>query len=203
MSVWSGFSPLPMAKVADTSSQVAAQRVAFRMASASLALCLLGSVALTVVFLWHGGTDTPWVLAWTVLPVTLSVLGVAFSRSHRNGPMWMITGAMAGFALLAIMSMGPFYACGVLLMLVASVVHVRAARPGWRVNLIPVWFLAGVTSLSLVFLLFDFVYNNERHRVVHGPGIAWAGWLFAGLCAVLVAAESSAEHSGRVVRQRP
>ena len=158
------------------------KRAAFFAASISVALCVLGSMRAAAVFRF----DQPQVLAWTPLPVGLAIIGTLASLSRWMGPIWLCTGALFGFVVLGAWSLGLFYGYGAMVMLLAALAHLAAARPGWRTLLVPVWVAAGAGGVSAVFFLRDVSRSNAFMQVTHADAVLWGTWLFVAALVLLL-----------------
>lgn len=160
------------------------KRIAFFVASLSVAFCVLGSMRAAAVFRFA----QPRVLAWTTLPLALAITGMSSSLSRWLGPIWLSTGALFGFVVITAWSLGGFYAAGALVMLVAALVHLAAVRPGWRTLLVPVWMGAGAGSVSAVFFLRDLLHSNAYMQETHADVVLWGTWLFVAMSLLLLLA---------------
>jgi hypothetical protein len=160
------------------------RRVAFVLASSSLAVCVLGSMAAAAMF---RGTRDVRILAWMALPLGMATAGVSATLGGQIGPIWFCTGTLFGFVVLAAWSLGGFYAAGALLMLIAAVAHLTGIRPRWRVLLAPLWLLAGVGFPAVVFWVRDRVQERDTFHIQEAPAVVWGGWLFLVMCGILLA----------------
>ena len=102
------------------------------------------------------------------------------------GPIWLCTGALFGFVVLAAWSLGLFYGYGAMVMLLAALAHLAAVRPGWRTLLVPVWVAAGAGSVSAVFFLRDVSRSNAYTQVTHADAVLWGTWLFVAALVLLL-----------------
>jgi hypothetical protein len=165
------------------------RQVAFVVASLSVALCVLGSMRAVATFRANltpfNRADTV-VLMWMVLPMTLGAAGMMSSLSRWMGPIWLCTGGLFGFVILAAWSLGLFYAYAAVVMLVAALVHLTAVRPHWRTLLAPLWLLNGAGAVAAVFFVRDVLQNNEYMHVTHAAAVVWGTWLFIAVSLLLL-----------------
>ena len=152
------------------------KRAAFFVACLSVALCVLGSMRAVATFRANltplNSADIA-VLAWMALPLALATTGMLASLSRWMGPIWICTGALFGFVIVAAWSLGLFYGYGALVMFVAALIHLAAVRPGWKTVLVPLWMLAGTSGVSAVFFVRDVFQSNEYQYVTHAPIVVW------------------------------
>ena len=165
------------------------RQAAFVVASLSVALCVLGSMRAVATFranLTQFNRADISVLMWMALPMTLGVAGMISSLSLWMGPIWLCTGGLFGFVILAAWSLGPFYAYAALTMFVAALVHLSTVRPRWRTLLAPLWMLNGAGAVPAVFFVRDALQNSEHDYVTHAAAVVWGTWLFVAVSAVLL-----------------
>jgi hypothetical protein len=166
-----------------------AKHAAFVMASLSVALSVLGSMRAVATF---RANLTPFnradivVLVWMALPMTLGVAGMISSLSRWMGPIWLCTGGLFGFVILAAWSLGLFYAYAALTMFVAALVHLTTVRPRWRTLFAPLWLLDGAAALAAVFFVGDALLNSESMQVTHAPAVVWGTSLFVAASMALL-----------------
>ena len=141
---------------------------------------------------------------WMAFPLVVSVAGTLFSLKAWSGPLWTCAGALCGFVVLALWSIGGFYYRAALAMLAAAVVHtVQPSRNGaWRVIAGLLWMVAGVSGLGTFFRALawwqsgesdDTVTTPTGYRHVHdahyvsvAPIEVWASWMFVTVCIMLI-----------------
>jgi hypothetical protein len=126
------------------------------------------------------------VLMWMALPMTLGVAGMISSLSRWMGPIWLCTGGLFGFMILAAWSLGLFYAYAALVMFVAALVHLATVRPRWKSLLAPLWLLNGAGSVAALFFVRDVLRSSEYRHVTYAPAIVWGSSLFVALSVVLL-----------------
>jgi hypothetical protein len=163
-----------------------AKRIAIVLATCGMVLCLPGTAIAARVVNIHAG-HIPRLFLWTLLPLSLAV--VSCRQIARGGAMWTVwapVGALWGFVVAAAWSLGPFYAPGGLLLLLATVVHLIALG-GWRhAPLAMLWFTAGMTSLGPVFLTLDWIRSmTPGVSVDHAEAVVVGSWVFLGTFVVL------------------
>jgi hypothetical protein len=123
-------------------------------------------------------------LLWVLVPF-LSSAGV-FASVHRSAwaPVWALTGTSCGFVVLASWSIGLFFAPSALLLFFAALAHLVSTRLTWRALLIPGWFIAGATTVCILFVLRDLQLLREG-RTTEAPAIVAGAWISAGVWAFL------------------
>jgi len=165
------------------------KRAAFFVACLSVALCVLGSMRAVATFRANltplNSADIA-VLAWMALPLALATTGMLASLSRWMGPIWICTGALFGFVIVAAWSLGLFYGYGALVMFVAALIHLAAVRPGWKTVLVPLWMLAGTSGVSAVFFVRDVFQSNEYQYVTHAPIVVWGSETFIAISTALL-----------------
>jgi len=137
-------------------------------------------------------------------PLVVSVAGTLFSLKAWSGPLWTCAGAMCGFVVLALWSIGGFFYPAALAMLAAAVVHTAQAsrQTTWRVVAGLLWMVAGVSGLGTFLRVLawsqsgeidytvttptGYRHVHEAHSVSVAPIEVWASWMFVVVSAVLI-----------------
>jgi hypothetical protein len=147
------------------------------------------------VFVANSGHGPGVLGLWMLLPIALAAAAIAAVRTQRIGAVWMTVGAVWGFVIIAAWSLGTFFAAEGLALLVAGGLHLAAVRPGWRLLLVPLWFVAGAAAICPIFILRDVVWEMQGQghaTVTHADIVVWGCWLFAGTLMFLGVVEAIA-----------
>lgn len=166
-----------------------AKQAAFAVASLGMALCVLGSMRAVSTFranLMPFNRGDIVVLMWMALPMALGVAGMISSLGRWMAPIWLCTGGLFGFVILAAWSLGLFYAYAALMMFVAALVHLTTIRPRWRTVLAPLWLLDGAGAIAAVFFVRDALQNSAQRYVIQARAVVWGNSLFIAVSLVLL-----------------
>jgi hypothetical protein len=155
-----------------------------------MALCVIGTVtAARAVFVNTGHLQA--INLWSALPLgAAAVSGVQIIRGGPSWTVWVPVGTLCAFVVFAMWSLGLFYAHGALAFLAAAIVHL-AWLGAWRqIPLVCLWFAAGASGLSLVFLASDWIRAlTAGVAVSHAEAVVFGSWIFCGVAAALIARE--------------
>lgn len=140
------------------------------------------------VFVANSGQGPGLLGLWMLIPIALSAAAIAAVRSPSIGLMWAIVGAVWGFVIIAMWSLGPFFAWEGFSLLAAGACHTIAAGARWRLLLVPLWLVAGASALCPVFLVVDLVREASSHgsmTVTHAPAIVYGSEIWVGAATLL------------------
>ena len=152
------------------------------------------------------GADSRRMLLWTIVPVTLTIVGRLTARRERNGIRWMAIGALWGFVIATAWSLGFFFAPAAILLLASGIVetHARGTRL-WNAVFALLWMLEGLFGLVVVMLAVLLVGALLGNRYVVFPGqtrefstfvtsvafspeaLTFGTWMFMSVSSVLAA----------------
>jgi hypothetical protein len=164
------------------------------LAALAFALSVLGIIPAVQVVRADSGSALDGRVLWALVPI-LSTAGVCLLASRpRLEPIWLLTGTCWGFVVLGAWSLGLFFAPAALLLLFAAGAHVATVRLTWRAFLIPAWFLAGASGVSVLFLARDEALAMSRGGPIMVAPVIVAGlWVFAVLVVFLVVATQASK----------
>ena len=126
---------------------------------------------------------------WMIVPIALAAAALAAVRAQSAGWIWGIVGAVWGFVIIAAWSLGTFFAWEGLALLVAGILHLIAVNARWRALLVPLWLIAGATSLGPVFLAVDVTRELRSHGsmiVTHAPVVVYSSWACGAAIAAII-----------------
>jgi hypothetical protein len=157
-------------------------------AAATVAACIAVWPAAGILRANPGGMDSR--LLWVLIPILASVGVLMAVRRPTWMPVWMLTGTSWGFVILAAWSVGLYFAPSALLLLFAGFIHLASTRPTWRALLIPAWFIAGATTVCVLFVLRDLALSPdviiaEAPAVSIGARISVGVWVFLAFVTLL------------------
>ena len=187
------------------STGVTAKRSAIIAAWSGLALSVIAIAAVVRLFRSSSVGSVSYYLLG--LPLTFAIAAVAASRAGSTGPMWAAIGAMVGFVIVSLFSIGGFFAPAAVALLVAGFAHLVAVKSRWRTLTAPFWAFVGVFATPVILFVVAVVQRMSGAAIVfpgetrefdaHASVRSLGGfelvgsWLFIGALAALVAVASA------------
>ena len=157
-----------------------ARRLAIGLATLGLVLCIGGAVLSARVIVGNAGRLDGFYL-WTILPLSLAtVVLVQVLRAGGPWTVWAAVGALWGFVIAAMWSLGLFYFHGAVVLLAAAVTYLIAMRAWRKVLLACGWLIAGMSSLGPTFLILGRVREllDPTLTVGTAEALVYFSWLF-------------------------
>jgi hypothetical protein len=126
-------------------------------------------------------------LLWGLVPVMTAGCVFWLVRRRNLAAVWALTGVCLGFVVLAVWSIGVFFAPAALLLAATAVAQSVSVRAGWQALLVPAWLLAGPTGLCALFFVRDqAVAKSHVGQFTEAPAIVAGARLFVGVAMFLV-----------------
>lgn len=164
--------------------------IARRLATISAAIGLVAAVVAPFrvfsVFVANSGHGPGILGLWMLVPIAAAIVALAAVRTQSSGLVWGAVGAAWGFVIIAAWSLGTFFVGEAFALLLAGILHVIAVQARWRTLLVPLWLIAGATTLCPLFLAADAMrWHGQGGYVTHAPIIIWGCWAFVAALTVL------------------